>query len=117
MILRLAHRLSADYEWDQHIVRGRARGLDDRRIRALGRAPEDMDPDDALLARAVDALVDGARLPPDLLGPLGARLGKSGVLDLMAMVGLYTTIAYIVRSFDVPLDADVAAELERRPLG
>ncbi len=116
VILRLAHRLDATDEWAQHVVRARSRGLEDARIRALEGPLEEMDADDALIARAVDALVDEARVPLGILEPLGRRLGPQGLLDLLALVGLYMTIAFILKTFGTPLDADVAAELERRPL-
>ena len=38
------------------------------------------------------------------------------MLDLIATVGFYTTLAFIVNSFDTPLDADIAEALARRPL-
>lgn len=116
VILRLAHRLDVDYEWAHHVVRARSKGLTEARIGSLRGPTEDMEAEDALLARAVDALVDDARLPPALLQPLGQRLGKEGVLDLMATVGLYTILAFVLRSFATPLDDDIAAALERQPL-
>jgi len=116
VILRVAHRLNAAYEWDHHVVRGRKAGLSDSRIRTLRGSADEMAPDDALLARAVDALVDEARLPQPLQAELSERLGATGVLDLIATVGFYTTLAFIVKSFGTPLDADVVEALAARPL-
>jgi alkylhydroperoxidase family enzyme len=121
VILRVAHRLGAPYEWDHHVVRGRKAGLTDSRIRSMAGPVEAMDPADATLARAVDALTTGAltagaRLPVDLQAEVTALVGTHGLLDLIATVGFYATLAFIVNSFDTPLDADIAAALARRPL-
>jgi len=117
VILRVAHRLDAAYEWGHHVVRGRKAGLSDARIRALRGAPEEMGPGDALLARGVDALVDGAHLPEGLQAELAGSVGVEGMLDLIATVGFYTTLAFIVKSFGTPLDAEIADALEAAPLG
>ena len=117
VILRAAHRLGAPYEWDHHVVRGRNAGLTDARIRAMAGPVAAMEPADATLARAVDALIADARASPDLQAELTTLAGTHGLLDLIATVGFYATLAFIVNSFDTPLDADIAEALARRPLG
>ncbi len=109
VILRAGHRLGADYEWAHHVVRGRAAGLSDARIAALRGPLSEMDPGDALLAGAVDELVEGAALSPARLSDLAAAHGREGVLDLMATVGMYSTLAFVVKSFGTTVDDDVAA--------
>jgi 4-carboxymuconolactone decarboxylase len=117
VILRAAHRLGAPYEWDHHVVRGRAAGLADTRIRAMAGPVAAMDPADATLARAVDALIADARLSSKAQAEVSALVGTHGLLDLIATVGFYATLAFIVNSFDTPLDADIAEALARRPFG
>jgi len=109
VILRAGHRLGAGYEWAHHVVRGRAAGLSDPRIAALRGPLAGMGPGDALLAGAVDELIDGAALSPARLADLAAAHGREGVLDLMATVGMYSTLAFVVKSFGTPVDEDVAA--------
>jgi 4-carboxymuconolactone decarboxylase len=116
VILRAGHRLGAEYEWAHHIVRGRAAGLSDARIAALAGPVTAMAAEDAVLAGAVDALFDRHRLSAAEHGALAALVGTEGVFDLIATVGFYTTLGCILRSFDTPLDAHVAAELAARPL-
>ncbi|MCL5778669.1 carboxymuconolactone decarboxylase family protein [Limibaculum sp. FT325] len=116
VILRVGHRLGAAYEWDHHVVRARKAGLSDRRIAAMRGAPDAMEGADALLARAVDDLVDHGRLSAGLQSGISTELGTEAMLDLIATVGFYTTLAFIVKSFDTPLDAEIAAELTRAPL-
>ena len=116
VILRTGFRKGSRYEWMQHVVRGRQAGLADARIRAVAQSPEEASPDDALLIRSVDALVAGGRLTRPLIKAIAERFGETGVLDLIATVGMYSLLAYVLESFDVPLDADVAAALEEAPL-
>jgi 4-carboxymuconolactone decarboxylase len=71
-----------------------------------------MAPDDAVLAQAVDELAETARLRPETRAALEALVGQEGVLDVMATIGFYSTLAFIVNSFGTPVDADVAAALE-----
>jgi alkylhydroperoxidase family enzyme len=115
--LRAAHRLAASYEWDHHVSRGRAAGMADRDIAALAGPVEAVAEQDRPFARAVDELAAGARLRPATAADLAARVGKKGMLDVMATVGFYTTLAYVVNSCDTPLDPAIAAELADRPLG
>lgn len=115
-ILRTGHRLGSDYEWSQHVLRARGVGLGDARIRSLRGRLAAMAPEDALIAGAVDDLFDHARLRTATLAKLAAMVGKEGVLDLMATVGFYSTLGFLLNTFETPLDDDIAAELAARPL-
>ena len=115
-ILRTGHRLGSSYEWHQHIDRARRRGLTDARIASIAGACEDMEPRDAMIARAVDELMDGHRLSEESMDGIASDLGKTAVLDLIATVGFYSVLGYELNSFDVPLDDDIAEALRRNPL-
>ncbi len=116
VILRTGVRLGSAYEWSQHVLRARKYGLEDARIAAL-RGPLDAMPhEDAVLARAVDELFDRKALSAEALAALTDLAGSEGVLDLMATVGFYSTLGFILNTFETPLDADIAAELVRGPL-
>ena len=115
VILRLAHRLGAAYEWNQHVVRALHVGLDRARIRSLRGPCALMAPQDALLAGAVDALQDHAQLAPDQMEALERLLGRAGLLDLMATAGMYLTLGFILKSTDCPLDEDIAGKLATLP--
>lgn len=116
VILRAAVRLGSDYEWLHHVSRARALGFSDDRIASLRGPLEAMAPEDAVIARAVDEVMDAARLSPDSLRDLTDLVGAQGTLDLFATVGFYSTLAFIVNTFDTPLDEAVAAELSAHPL-
>lgn len=115
VILRTGHNLSSPYEWAHHVSRGRAVGMDDARIASLAGPLEAMREDDRILAGAVDELIADARLSPASQDAVSALIGKAGLFDLMATVGFYSVLGFIVNSFDVPIDDDIAAQLQADP--
>lgn len=116
VILRTGHRLGAAYEWAHHVSRARACGMEDARIRSIAGTPDIMEPKDRILARAVDDLIDRNALSAESQEALLRDFGKDAMFDLIATVGFYTTLAYIVNSFQTPIDADVVKEQAQRPL-
>jgi len=111
-ILRTAHRLGSPYEWSHHVSRARALGFSDARIAAMRGIPEG---EDGLIARAVDQLIDKRRLDAGLEAELADTIGRKAVIDLMATVGFYSVLGYLVMTYDTPLDDNVARELEEKP--
>ena len=112
VILRAAFSLGSAYEWAHHVVRARRCGLDEGRIMSLRGPLQGMAPEDAFLAEAVDELLANARLTPETKRKLAGLVGKQGMLDLMATLGFYSTLAFILNSFDVPLDEDIAGKAD-----
>lgn len=117
VILRSGHNLNAPYEWAHHVSRGRAVGMEDARIAALAGPLDGIGDEDRILARAVDELMGAARLLPSTRADLLAAVGPQGVFDLMATVGFYSVLGFIVNSCETPVDAEVAAELAETPSG
>lgn len=115
-ILRAGRRLGSSYEWSQHIVRARARGLSDARIKAAAGPLAEMAADDATVAGAVDELFETHALSEASTRALLRLGGEGAVFDLIATVSFYSMLGYALNSFGVPLDEDIAAELEATPL-
>ncbi|ESY12754.1 MULTISPECIES: carboxymuconolactone decarboxylase family protein [unclassified Mesorhizobium] len=113
VILRAAHRMGSAYEWAHHVSRARVLGISDVRIQAMRGMPGG---EDGLIARAVDALFDGSCLPSDIEGAVSATMGKQAVLDLMATVGFYSVLGFILMTFDTPIDEAVAGEIANHPI-
>jgi alkylhydroperoxidase family enzyme len=113
VILRVAHRFGSEYEWAHHVSRARKLGFSDQRILALKGIPDD---EDALIVEAVDCLLDERRLPPALEAKLAAMIGREAVLDLIATVGFYSVLGYMLMSYETPIDDAIAAEMVERPL-
>lgn len=116
VVLRTGFRLRSEYEWSQHVVRARSRGLDDVRISSLRGQVADMQADDAILAQAVDELFAEAKLSSQTAGELADHVGVEGVIDLIATVGFYSTLGFILNTARTPLDSDIAAEIAATPL-
>lgn len=113
VILRTAHRFGSAYEWAHHVSRARAIGFSDDRIRAIADVPQDQD---QLIVRGVDALLDDRRIPPALENDLADALGQRAVFDLIATVGFYSVLGYLLNTYETPVDDHVARELSRKPL-
>lgn len=112
VILRTGVRIGSAYEWAHHVSRARKLGFSNARIRAIRTMPEG---DDGILVRAVDAMFDHQKLPADLQEELTKTFGKTAMFDLIATVGFYTVLGTILKSFDVPIDDNIVAELAANP--
>ncbi|EYD72758.1 carboxymuconolactone decarboxylase family protein [Limimaricola hongkongensis] len=115
VILRTGVRHGSDYEWGHHVSRARKLGMAEARIASIKGPLEEMTPEDATLAGAVDALLERSRLTPAQQAGVEALVGREGMFDLMATVGFYTVLAFIANSAGLTLDANIRAELEKTP--
>lgn len=114
-ILRTGVRLGSSYEWNQHVSRARACGMEDARIASIAGPLSGMAPEDAVIAGAVDELFRDHCLSKAKQAALLELVGTAGLFDVIATVGMYSTLGYILNSFDTPLDDDIAAELAAQP--
>ena len=101
--------------WERHVSRARALGFKDHRIARLAGPIDEITGQDQTIARAVDALMSTRAIPPQMQGPLEAEIGKEGIFDLIATVGFYSTLGFILNSFPPPLDEEIARELRKTP--
>jgi 4-carboxymuconolactone decarboxylase len=72
--------------------------------------------EDATLARAVDELFAQRKLSAETIDAVQDLVGKEGVLDVIATVGFYSTLGYILNSFQTPLDDNIVREMADEPL-
>ena len=109
LVLRVAARRRADYEWAQHVVLAGDVGISDEEVLRVVDGPdaEGWSAHDAALLRAVDELVDDARIADATWATLAAALDTQQLLDLIFTVGAYDALAMMMRTFGVPLDADL----------
>jgi len=116
VILRAGVHLGSHYEWCHHVSRARACGMGDQRIVSIKGDNQDMVAEDATLARAVDELFAQRKLSAETIDAVQDLVGKEGVLDVIATVGFYSTLGYILNSFETPLDDNIAREMADQPL-
>jgi alkylhydroperoxidase family enzyme len=109
LVLRVAAVRGAEYEWEQHVVLGRDAGLTDDDITRIAEGPDAprLSAFDAAMLRAVDELVDDARVTDATWAVLAAELDRHQLMDLVFTVGAYDLLAMAFRSFGVELDADL----------
>jgi 4-carboxymuconolactone decarboxylase len=88
--LRTAWRIDCQYEWGQHVLIARAAGVADEDITPLAQTTPSMPkPDDDLLVRLVDELVDADDVSDPTWNALTAHYRVEEVFELIMLVGLY----------------------------
>jgi 4-carboxymuconolactone decarboxylase len=108
VILWLARRLGAVYEWIKHEPPARAAGLPDVVINDLraGQEPSDLDEIQEAALQVAKYALELRSIPEDLQDMLIDRVGIKGVVELVVLVGFYRMIAGVIFAFDVPLPED-----------
>jgi 4-carboxymuconolactone decarboxylase len=113
LILRVAARRGAEYEWRQHVHIARdAELLSDAEIERVAEGPHaaDWSPFEAAMLRAVDELLADALVTDATWSVLADELDHHQLMDLVFTVGAYDLLAMAFRSFGIQLDADLEQE-------
>lgn len=119
-ILRISWLLHSEYEFTQHLILGRRAGLTAQELSWL-QAPTKpgcwAEIDECVLL-AVDEIHADARVSEATWKRLGAYFDQRQLMDLLFVVGCYSTLAMVLNSIDLPLEpgtpglpADVRANL------
>jgi AhpD family alkylhydroperoxidase len=109
MILRVAVRTRAPYEWAQHVrLAGRA-GITADEIAAVARRSDTTawTPLEADLLAATDQLIDRYRIDGDTWGRLAEQLDERQLVELVFVVGTYTALAMAFNTFGLQLDPEL----------
>ena len=53
-------------------------------------------------------------LAPEQESALAAAIGRKAVIDLIAMVGFYSVLGYLLKTYDTPLDNNIQKEAVRK---
>jgi 4-carboxymuconolactone decarboxylase len=104
-ILLIAATLESGFEWFAHEPLARAAGVGDGVIAALaaGTEPTALEPEDAVVLRSVDALLDGGDLDDERYHDLHSVFGDAGCVELVVLVGYYRMLAMLLQTFRVPV--------------
>jgi 4-carboxymuconolactone decarboxylase len=106
-VLVTARRWSCDYEWAAHARIGREAGVRNDVIDAIAiRArPQQLESDEALVFDFADETVwQGA--PSDAsFDAVTTRFGRAATLDLLAVCGYYSMLAFVLNAAKLPLPA------------
>lgn len=108
LILRLAWRARAEYEWGHHVEIAERAGLSEVEIQRVTAGPDapGWTPFEAALLRAVDELHGRSRLSDGTWTVLAERYDTTQVMDLIFTVGNYAALAMALNSLGVALEED-----------
>ena len=109
VVLRVAARRDAEYEWAQHALMAGDAGITPEEVERIrtGALTDGWSPLDAALLAAADQLVDEARIDDATYATLAAELDTQQLMDVVFTVGAYDLLAMAFRTFDVELDEDL----------
>jgi len=106
LILRTAWNCDTDYEWEHHVVRGRDAGLSDEEIQRVKTGPEaaQWPPAVRLLLQAADEIHRNTKISDDTYQELCLYFDQCQQLDIIATIGMYMTLATILKTYRVPME-------------
>lgn len=106
VILRTAHNCQADYEWQHHVERGLKAGLGPDEINRVkkGARADGWQPDEAALLAAADNCYGDLCISEKNLVALTQYFNKQQQLDITVTVGMYITLAMIIKTYAVPME-------------
>ncbi|HDZ17589.1 MAG TPA: carboxymuconolactone decarboxylase family protein [archaeon] len=109
IILRIGWLCQAEYEWGQHVLRGKMIGLSEVEIERIKDGPnvEGWDFHDAVLIRAVDELYSDAIISDPTWNNLIKKYDTDQLMDLVFTVGQYNMVAMAFNTFGVQLDENI----------
>ncbi|MBF6170118.1 carboxymuconolactone decarboxylase family protein [Nocardia blacklockiae] len=124
IILRVAWRSRATYEWAQHVRLAARAGVTAAQIEAVTRGPRDTEwsAADRALLTATDQLLDHHGVDDDTWSDLVSHFDIRQVLEVLFVAGSYLCLALVCNSVGLQLDPGMAPpptlarpETEERP--
>ena len=105
-ILRFAARTGVGYEWAHHQGLAERAGVDAATMAALAEpgVPAGLDDPARAVVEAVDATVDGRPIPPGVQERLAGVAGLAGVVEVVALCGLYRLMGDMVTAFEIGIE-------------
>jgi 4-carboxymuconolactone decarboxylase len=105
-ICQVARSFSQQFEWSVHAREAEAAGVSRTLLAAIadGRRPDGMTPEETLIHDAVAELLATRRWSDETYSRIVARYGEQGAVEIPAMVGVYTLLAYVLNVARTPSD-------------
>lgn len=119
VILRVASKRGAEYEWLQHVVLAMDNGISREEIAAVETPDESVtwSPLEAAMLEAVDQLLVDAKIAAPTWEVLAAELDEQQLMDLIFTVGAYDALAMMFRSLEIEVDDDLRSWYENFQAG
>jgi 4-carboxymuconolactone decarboxylase len=111
VILRYAARQGFGYEWSHHQRPARLARISQEVIDGLtaGDVPAALPAASQAVLEAVDAVVSKRSIPADVQRRIVDAHGAAGVVEVVALCGLYAIMGYMVTAFDIELEEGLPA--------
>ena len=108
LILRTACNCQADYEWEHHVERGLKAGLNKNEIERVKQGPTapGWTRIESVLLTAADDCHRDYHMSAETLKTAEQSFNKQQQLDIAVTVGMYMTLALIIKTWDVPMEDD-----------
>ena len=106
VILRFSARQGYGYEWSHHQRPAKLAGIGQEVIDALstGQVPDALPDASRAALEAVDAVVAKRSFPADVQRRFVDAHGNAGIVELVALCGLYAIMGYTIAAFDIALE-------------
>lgn len=107
VILRFAARRRLGYLWSHHQRPAQLAGLDRATVEAVtaGEVPAGLPDATQASLLAVDAVVADGPVPAEVQDRVVAGHAEAGIVEVVALCGLYGIMGSMVLAFEIPLDA------------
>lgn len=108
VVLRVAHRYGSAYEWVQHVKIGAHVGVGPAEVEAVrtGSGAALWTKLERNCLRAADQLCEAHDIEDALWADLSADLETKEIMELLFVIGTYTTLAWILKAVRMPLEIE-----------
>jgi 4-carboxymuconolactone decarboxylase len=101
-VMATAQLNECEYEWASHEPIARSAGVPASVIDAIrARRAADLERDDRDIYELAVGIIQTHRVPQELFDRLKARLGLSGLVEIVAAIGYWTFVAATLNTFEV----------------
>jgi 4-carboxymuconolactone decarboxylase len=106
VIIRYSARQRLGYEWAHHQRPAQLAGVADEVVAAVsdGALPSSLPDSTRAALEAVDAVVAHHAVPESVQQRVVDAHGAEGIVEVVALFGLYALMGYMVTAFDIPIE-------------
>jgi 4-carboxymuconolactone decarboxylase len=101
LICVTAHESHCDFEWDAHSRLARDAGVSDDTLAFIESGGAIAETEDAPLVAFARELCREGSITDEAFDPVLARLGESGTVEALALIGYYTLLAMVMNACQV----------------
>jgi 4-carboxymuconolactone decarboxylase len=102
-VLATAREHEGDYVWTANLPQARSAGIDEATVSAIRerRAPQGLASEDAIIVQFTLELLRQHRITEATYQAVQQRLGDTGVIDLLILIGYYGSLSHALSALEV----------------